>query len=238
MGILQLYPPIEFFEAAGLKEFRPGQFCWIPTPHIDPVPRILDVERSDPEEHEEVLFIIRNANRPKDFHTRDRTLPLKYLNLRSHEELLLQRAKKRPGIILSSEVDRFPELDKFLKQKGKKHLQEEAIFVIPGYNIEKEPGTTGFPVEMVARIRCLLYRQFFYFPLKNPHFTEGITRFDRIQVIIGRDPSAIKPVEIALTKEVFNLFLSMFIYCISGEESEELRAVRDIVKDAYPEEGL
>ncbi|MDI6854809.1 MAG: hypothetical protein QME75_14550 [Deltaproteobacteria bacterium] len=236
MGILQLYPPNEFFEAAGMKEFRQGQFCWIPTPHIDPVPRILDVERSGPEEHEEVSFIIRNANRPKDFHTRDRTLPIKYLNLRSHEELLLQRAKKRPGIILASEIDKFPELDKLLKQKGKKHLQDEAIFVIPGYNIEKESGGTGFPLEMVARIRCLLYRQFFYFPLKTPHFTEGIARFDRIQVIVGRDHSAINPVEVALSKDVFSLFFAMFLYCISGEESQELKDIRDIVKDAFPEE--
>lgn len=235
MGILQLYSPDEFYESVNVNEFRPGQFCWIPSPHIDPIPRILDVERNGPEEHEEVSFIIRNANRPKDFHTRDRTLPIKYLNLKSHEELLIQRAKKRPGIILSCEVDRFPELDKLLRQKGKKHLQDEAIFVIPGFSIEKEPGATGFPFEMVGRIRCLLYRQYFYYPLKTPHFTEGIARFDRVQVIVGKDSSTIKPIDVTLSKDVFNLFVAMFIYCISGEESQELQDIRDIVKDAYPE---
>lgn len=235
MGILQLYSPDEFFESVDVKEFRPGQFCWIPSPHIDPIPRILDVERSGPEEHEKVSFIIRNANRPRDFHTRDRTLPIKYLNLKSHEELLIQRAKKRPGIILSSEVDRFPGLDKLLRQKGKEHLQREATFVIPAYSIEKEPGATGFPFEMVARIRCLLYRQFFYYPARTPHFTEGIARFDRIQVIVGRDHNAIIPIDVALSGDLFNLFFAMFLYCISGEESKELKDIREIVKDAYPE---
>lgn len=234
MGILQLYPPEEFFEPTGLNEFRPGQFCWVPTPHIDPIPRILDVDRSKPEEHREVSFIIRNANKPTDFHTRDRTLPIKYLNLRSHEELLIQRAKRRPGIILASEVDRFSEIDKLLKQKGKKHLQDEAIFVIPGYSIERGQGTSGFPVEMVARIRCLFYRQFFYYPLKTPYFSQGIARFDRIQVVVGRDHNAIKPIEVALSRDVFNLFLAMFLYCISGEEIKELRDIKDIVRDAYP----
>jgi hypothetical protein len=189
MGILQVYSPNEFFETVDVREIRPGQFCWLPTPHIDPIPRILDVERSSPEEHRSVSFLIRNANRPGDFHTDNRILPIKYLNLRSNEELLIQKAKRRPGIILSTEVDKFSEITKLLRQKGKKHLQEDSIFVIPCYSIEKETRGTGFPPEMAARIRCLLYRQFFYYPVKAPSITEGIARFDRIQVIIGRDPS-------------------------------------------------
>lgn len=233
MGILQLYQPGEFFETTDGKEIRPGQFCWIPTPHIDPIPRILDVERSSPEEHKSVNFLIRNANRPGDFQTRNRVLPIKYLNLRSHEELLIQKAKRRLGIILSTEVDQFSEITKLLRQKGKKHLQEDSIFIIPGYGIETEAGGTGFPSEMVARIRCLLYRQFFYYPTNAPYLTEGIARFDRIQVIIGRDPAAIRPIELALSKELFDIFLAMFLYCISGEESEDLGAVRSITREAY-----
>ena len=92
---------------------------------------------------------------------------------------------------------------------------------------------TGFPPEMVARIRCLLYRQFFYYPTKAPSMTEGIARFDRIQVIIGRDPAAIKPIDLALSKDLFDIFLAMFLYCISGEESEDLAALRAITKEAY-----
>jgi hypothetical protein len=234
MGILQLYPPKEFYISIEPREFRPGQFCWVVTPHIDPVPRILDVERSSPEEHDEVSFVLRNANKSGDFRTRDRTLPLKNLNLRSHEELLTQRAKKRLGIILSTGVDIFPEIERLLKPRGKAHCQEDSLFVIPTYSIESGTSLSGFPPEMVARIRCLIYRQFFYFP-DCPLFNEGVARFDRIQVISGRNPSAIEPLDIALSQDVFALFLAMFVYCITGIEDNNLIDIREMVKDALPE---
>ncbi len=233
MGILQLYPSREFYISIDRRAFRPSQFCWVVTPHIDPVPRILDVERSSPEEHDEVSFELRNANKPGDFRKRDRTLPLKNLKLRSHEELLTQRAKKRLGIILSTGVDIFPEIERLLRQKGKAHCQEDSLFVVPTYSIESGTSQSGFPSEMVARIRCLIYRQFFYFP-DSPIFEEGVARFDRIQVISGRNLSAIEPLDIALSQDVFALFLAMFIYCITGIEDNDLIDTREMVKDALP----
>jgi hypothetical protein len=86
---------------------------------------------------------------------------------------------------------------------------------------------------MVARIRCLIYRQFFYFP-ESSFFKEGVARFDRIQVIPGRDPSAIEPFGIALSQEVFTLFLAMFVYCVTGIEEGDLRDIRALVRDALP----
>lgn len=233
MGILQLHTPQEFYVSIDPREFRPGQFCWVVTPHVDPVPRILDVERSSPEEHDAVRFELRNANRKNDFRTRDRILPIKNLNLRSHEELLTQRAKKRLGIILSAEVEIFPEIERLLRQKGKSHCQQESLFIIPAYSIESETNLSGFPSEMVARIRCLIYRQFFYFP-DCSIFKEGIARFDRIQVVSGRNPAAIEPLGIALSQEVFALFLAMFVYCATGIEDNDLTDIRTMVRDALP----
>lgn len=236
MAILQLYPKKEFYVQVSPQKFRPGQFCWLPVPHIDPVPLILDIERSSPTEHDSVTFVLRNANRPDDFRTRDRVLPVKRLNLMSNEELLARRAKKRPGIILSSKVDIFPDIARLLRKKGKKHLQEECLFIIPGYGIQTEESLSGFPPEMLARIRCLIYRQFFYYPESN-RFTQGVARFDRIQVVVGRDPSAISPTDTCLSDDVFGLFRAMFIYCISGREDENLKAVKDLCREAYQEEN-
>ena len=232
MGIIQLYPK-EFYISIDPREFRPGQFCWIVTPHLDPVPRILDVERNSPEEHNEVRFELRNANKAGDFRTGDRILPVKNLNLRAHEELLTQRAKKRPGIILSAEVDVFSEIERLLRRKGKAHCQQDSLFVIPAYSIESETSLSGFPSEMVARIRCLIYKQFFYFPACSS-FKEGIARFDRIQVVSGRNPAAIEPLGIALSQEVFDLFLAMFVYCVTGIEDNDLTDIRAMVRDALP----
>lgn len=235
MGILQLYSKEEYYTSIDPREFRPGQFCWLPVPYLSPVPMILDVERSAPTEHEEVRFFLRNANRSEDFRTRDRVLPLKNLNLRSHEELLVHRAKKRQGIIVSPRLDLYQEIARILPQKGKRHFQEDSIFIIPVYGTETRDRPTGFPPEMVSRIRCLLYRQFFYLP-GNSQIEQGIARFDRIQVVIGRDPSAISPMNICLYGEVFDLFVAMFLYCISGIEDEDLQTARSLVKEAYPTE--
>jgi hypothetical protein len=232
MAIFQFFPKEKFFTSIDSCEFRPGQFCRIVTPHISPIPQILDVERSGPEEHDEVRFILRNANKPRDFRADDRTLPLKNLNLRAHEELLVQRAKKRPGIILSAEADVFPEIERLLRGKAKKHCQEDYLFVIPAYSIETPTSLSGYPLQMVGRIRCLIYRQFFYFPDCLPHFREGIARFDRIQTVIGRDISAIEPLPISLSQEVFSIFQAMFIYCISGIEDEDLKAIRELTREA------
>ena len=156
------------------------------------------------------------------------------MNLRSNEELLVQRAKKRPAIIISSGVDSYPEIQDLLRSKGKKHHQQDCCFLIPFYGILHEAYGTGFIPEMVARIQCLMYRQFFYIP-RSSQFSEGIARFDRIQVIIDRNPAAIETSEVCLAEDVFNLFLAMFLYCVSGKSDEELETVRDILKEAYPE---
>lgn len=231
MGILQFFPPDKFYSPVNPPEFRPGQFCWIVVPQIEPVPRILDVERNTPEEHEKVNFLLRNANKKDDFRRRDRTLPIKYLGLRSNEELLVQRAKKRPAVIVTSTVDTFPEIEKILRQRAKKHCQEDCIFLIPCYHVESEFDPSGFPMEMIPRIRCLVYRQFFYIP-ESPKIKESVARFDRIQVVVARDQiSSIEPCDFKLPDDVLGVFLGAFVYCITGIEDEHLKAIRDLAKE-------
>jgi len=234
MSILQLFSKDEFFTSVKPTEFKNGQFCWVPIPILDKIPRILDIQRNLPKEHEEVMFELRLANQSDDFMKRDRSLPIKYLNLRSNEELLAQRAKKRPAIILSSGVECFFDIEKLLKSKGKKHHQEDCLFVIPCYNILKETYGPGFIPEQVALIQCMMYRQFFYIP-GSSHFSELIARFDRIHIVIDRSPAAIEPTDLCLAEEIFDLFLAMFLYCISGRTDEELDVTREIVREALPE---
>ena len=235
MSILQLFPADEFYDKKSLRPFEVGQFCWIPVPHLDPIPRILAVERNTATEHETVKCHIRDANQSTDFQSSERVLPLKYLKLRSNEEMLVQRAKKRPGIILSTGMDIFPDIARLLRQSGKKHLQEDSHFVVPCYGIQEGAYGSGFPPAMLPRIQCLLYKQFFYLP-SGSGLKEGIARFDRIQVVIGDHPAAITPMEFGLSPKVYSLFLAMFLYCISGAEDEELTALRAILREAYPSE--
>ena len=103
---------------------------------------------------------------------------------------------------------------------------------------------TGFPSEMVSRIKALMYNQFFYCP-KIPigsHRIEGIARLDRIQVIIKSsfpgNKCVFEPIDIAFTDEVTVIFINMVRewLCIPGkpEDIENLRTVRSIVSEAMP----
>jgi hypothetical protein len=235
MGIMQLYGPEVFYTRTDPKNFKNGQICWIVSPHINEIPQILDVERNKAEEHDEFKFNLKNVDPDNDFKpSAKRTLPIKYLKLESTEELFIQKAKKRPAIIISAGLDAYPEITKLLRQRGKKHLQEDSLFLIPCYGVETQDDRRGFPAEMVVRIRCSLYRQFFYLPYHSPLKSESIARLDRIQVIVGRHRAAIEPTDLCLSDDVFQIFLSQFMFCISGIEEKEFTAFRSLVKEAYP----
>ena len=144
-GSLPLWNPYLFMGVPFLANIQSAvlyplnlPLCWLPVPHIDPIPRILAVERSGPEEHEELKFRLREANQKGDFKAPDRVLPLKYVPLRSNEELLVRKAKRRRGIILARGMDIYENITPILRQKAKKHLQEDALFVIPLYGIQQE----------------------------------------------------------------------------------------------------
>jgi hypothetical protein len=98
VSILQLFSPKEFYERKPLRPCQVGQLCRAVVPHLEEVPKILAVERSSPTEHEQIRFEVRAANAGRDFRASDRVLPLKHLNLGSKEELLIQKAKRRPAL--------------------------------------------------------------------------------------------------------------------------------------------
>ena len=235
MSITQLYTKEEFYTSTDPKKFRLGQICWVPIPNPDPIPRILDVQRNIPEEHEEVKFELRLGNQKNDFKKRDRSLPIKYLKMRSNEELLTQACKKRPSIIIAAGVECYPEITGILRQQGKRHQQQDCMFVIPCYSAQVEEHGTGFIQPIVERTKCLMYRQFFYLYSWQGN-KDAIARFDRIQVVIDRSPASIEPTDVCLSEEIFNLFLSMFLFCISGKTNRLLEDVKELVRDAYPED--
>jgi hypothetical protein len=232
VSILQLFSTGEYYEPRSRYPFQVGQLCRLVVPHIDEVPKILAVERSSPTEHEQINFEVRAANPGRDFRASPRVLPLKHLNLGSKEELLVQNAKRRPGVIVSTGMDADSKVAVLLRQKGKKHLQQDSHFVVPCYSIQEDEFGTGFPPQMIVRVQCLIYRQFFYLPA-NQEMKQGIVRFDRIQVVHGQNLAAIEPFSVGLAGEFLTLFLGMFLFCLSGREDDDLQAFRAIAREAY-----
>jgi hypothetical protein len=235
MGILQAYPVKEFYKTIDPKAYAPGQICFTVVPHLTKIPQILDVERRNPEEHDYIKFILRNAKPTGDFVAADRTLPLSKINLRTKEELVVHRAKKRPCIIMPSIINLYPEITTLLRG-GKEHLQDDALFVIPCYGIETREDPSGFPPEMAERIRCLIYSQFFPIPAHKIITKNSVARFDRIQVIRDKkERAAIETSELCLSDEVFNIFFALFLYCCAGIVDDDLTALRQLTVEKYLE---
>lgn len=236
MGLFQYYSKDEYYTRVDPKEFKLGQICWIATPAIDPIPRILDVERNQPEEHDEVKFELKNVDPDHSFRgARNRILPIKYLNLESNEELLVQKAKRRPAIIISGALDTYPEITALLRQRSQKHLQEDSFFLIPCYSVQTRDSRRGFPPAMVAKIRCMLYRQFFPLRVCPPLANDSIARMDRIQVVTGKHRAAIDPTDLCLSDSLFQVLLAQFLFCMSGVEEKELADLRSLAKESYKE---
>ena len=233
MGITQIIDP--FYQRLNLKDLknRPvvGQFCWIAAQHIDRTPRILEVERNKPTDHFATNFVIRNMT-DQDFKKKTK-LPIKYLSLRETEELVIHRAKMRLAITIAAENTIFEDVKDAVG--GREHLQEENILVLPLYGIESAAHEGGFPSVMVARIKALMYRQFFY----CPHFSgiyEAVVRLDRIQPVIPHYPGW-KPEGIALSQEALGVLMAMLREYFGAPQDEDMKALREIVQEALPEDA-
>lgn len=233
MGITQVIDP--FYQSLDLKVLKNkpvvGQFCWIAAPHIDKVPRIMEVARENDTEHYATRFTIRNMT-DQDFRKKQK-LPIMRLTLRETEELLIQKAKKRLAITVAAENTLFGDVNE--KLCGRDHLQEENILVLPLYGIESAGHETGFPPVMVARIKALMYRQFFYCPDKAPVY-EAVVRLDRIQPVIPLHPGRM-PTDIALSGEALGVLMGTLREYFGALQDEDLKALKEIVQEALPEEA-
>lgn len=245
MGIIQ------FFEQCDYKHYEPitgnisyedpviGQFCWVPIFHLDEIPRILDVERDDPRGHRDVKFKIRNMT-PNDFKGKGR-LPLKLMNLRDNQEAVIQGASKRPSILLKYGATAFDDIARLLPSMGKKHLQREKIMVVlPLFGVQDDnEHFGGFPPIMVARIRAMMYEQFFYFPKSkdSPLSYDSIGRLDSIQITINNyNACSFEPYK--LSNECLGILLAMVKRWFSLEYDEDFEALVEICKESCPESAL
>ncbi len=178
-----------------------------------------------------------------DFKKKDR-LPVKLLNLGNTEELIAQRAKKRMAIVVSTDSTVHDDLQGLLKSRAQKHLQHKFITVAPLYGVEGPEHPGGFPPVLVARIKALLYRQFFYCPSNaSPKVHEAIVRLDRLTPVIPRHPTY-EPVAIALSGEALTLIRTMLLRLFWGvpippdADEEQFEVVQQLAQEALPPDIL
>ncbi len=241
MGIVQLFDPfyIDLPEETYLQVPTVGQICWTVIGNPVAIPIIADVERASPSEHYATKFDLRPMTRTD--YMKEQRLPLKFLGLREAEELLCQRSSLRPAIVIAAGMTIFDDMAKLLKQKGRKHLQERSIMVVPVYGAEGDSHPGGFPPPMVARIRALRYRQFFFLPSGNSPFAfDAVARLDRLHVAFPESSPGVcspsyRPTRKALSQDALSCMLGMLRVLFGSDKEEELDAIKAIVREALPE---
>lgn len=215
-----------------------GQFVWCPVPHLEEVPRILEVDRASSHEHYATKFEIVQLNGD---HFKERTkLPIKALSLRDTEELLISKAKRRPCVVVACQNTAFGDAPIVAETKKRRHLQDQSMLLAPIYGAATPDNDSGFPPIMVARIRALLYNQFFYLPAKCPKtklgFPKvGIVRLDRI--FPAAPNRGVSLTGFGLSQEPRTLLQELLLVRFGGKTSNNLETVKSILWEALPEEA-
>lgn len=242
MGIVQIIDPFYVTLPNGSFRRTPtlGQLCWIVSPHVYPIPKIMDVERADPQEHFATKFQIRDMNPRVDFKVKNR-LPIKALALRDTEELLIQRAKVRPAIVVATAVTQYPDVARVLRPLGLEHLQHACILTAPLFGIQTAEHSGGFPPIMVARIRGLMYRQFFFCPQAgSPLTSDSVARLDRLQVVIHDSSPGVRsvgyePTPCSLSPDALGVLMGMLRSQFGSTSEDHLETVRSLAMEAIPD---
>ena len=139
--------------------------------------------------------------------------PIHELTLPSDEELLVNRAKRRPVIVVSQKNDYW--------QPGGRRLSTSGFVCVPMYSFQaSDPGAFR------DRVRAQEYPWWLYLPGTHG-FNEGFARLDRVLV---SERSHLQPMRSALTDDALWFVSEWLRYYLTGD-------IDDVFWD-YREESL
>ena len=220
-----------------------GHFVWCPVPHLEEVPRILQVHRATSEAHYATKFEV--VQMSGEHFKEKQKLPIKALSLGDTEELLISKAKKRPCLIVACHNTAFKDTRGAKELKGRTHLQDDSMILAPIYGTATPDEHKGFPPIMAARIKVFLYNQFFYLPKRCPKTNlgfekEGVVRLDRL---FPASPNrGVAPIKMKLSEEPLVLLMAVLRERFGALPNEDLKTVRELLYETLPEncrpEGL
>jgi len=227
LGLLQYLNP---FFADSQRSKEPSEVWWVPTPEVNEVPRILDVQRATPTDHEGVRFILREIEAGRDFNTENpKDLPVASLRLESTEELIVTKGKLRPCVILAKleSVD-LADLPEGTPRKMAKHMRFSTYLVAPMLSVPVYPEAGTFMPPFVHRIRHMKYFHLFCIPEHDePETPRSIVRLDRAFVsYLGK---GCRPKGQRLSSDAFELLRAMFsLSCGAAIPESMLQTVEEL----------
>lgn len=145
-------------------------------PHTDQQPYVLVAKgRTHPEQHDRADFEVEplRENAPP----RGAYLPVAGLPEYPGEVRIVQRAKKRPAVVLSTSGS---EVEKGLRT-GARYITNRTVLVAPYYGAEQSRKRGGWNETFVTRIRRARYPQYVWAQLPITGAKSSILRLDHIQ---------------------------------------------------------
>jgi hypothetical protein len=113
---------------------------------------------------------------------------------------------------------------------------------VPVHHIDTDTRALGeFSPIMMARIRGLMYRRFFFCPRAGPPLaSDSFARLDRLQVVIHESSLGVKSAgyestKYALSPDALGVIMGMLRSQFGSTSEEHLEAVRSLAMEAIPD---
>lgn len=215
MGITQLID--NFYEKIPYHRGKPenitsGQIAWVPTLIHLPHMTVMDFERATNETHTEVIFTARRIKSGDFSRAKNNKVPVPNLPVAETEEYILNRAKKRPCILIAkASLGLDKKTIENLTDKRSHLLVEDCIF-IPIYSAATQDFNSGFPQKLTYRIKHFHYTHLLFLPQKPTYLRseaglamhEGVARLDRV-FAIATNPTTIELTDIKIHEDYLKL---------------------------------
>lgn len=192
---------------------RRGRLLWAHMRHIDLVPQTLEENgRIGPTQHDSFRFQLK----PLDvtIPVRRNSLPVAGLPTFAGEVHLVQRAKKRPVVVLSNGGDDVPSS---LRREMAKWITSQTILVAPYYGTEATGTRGGWPATFLDRVRHCEWPQYVYDQLPVGGSSDvSVLRLDHLQPI-GATRQSFEVTDHELTEGALSLLDEWLSWLLTGE---------------------
>ena len=195
---------------AEARQLNRGQICWGPVRYISSQFQTVDLSSYNPRDERLNQYSL-TTHEPDDLSIFDH-FPVHELRLQSDEALLVDRAKRRPVVVMSQRNEYWA--------MGGARLSERGLVCLPMYSFQRDDSQ-----EFRNRIQAQEYPWWIYLPERSSfQVREGFARIDRLQTI---EELQLQPARYALTDDALWYASEWLRYFLTGEIDELLFEYRE-----------
>lgn len=148
-------------------------------------------------------------------------LPYGTPHLKTDEEFLVLRSKRRPAVLIAAHD---PQLDAIPKGHYRGKIARHLCTVALVYSAADNAGTSKFPPPFIGRVRQLGYPQFMFIPKRPPLYLDSLLRLDAVQSVAVNH---LDPMGLRLSKDAEDILRSQLCFYQTGLAPETLSQWRE-----------